>query len=323
MTHYAGPEACNTQDATRDATLDHAAVNCPECLSRMFRAGGRRRTVARAELHAEATFDPDQPRFVHHPPGGQPVPYHLDWREAAERGEAFFRIDHPLAQEMVQRALGRELPIAAVTFDYAAHGAPVAILAERRGQQGWLRLDRVDVASIETEQHLVLVAVTDDGAVLDREWCERLLDLPATTGPSTSVPPERSSDLEREAERAEQRVVADVEARNAAWFDDEVQKLDLWADDMKIALERELKDLDAAIKAARKASKDAVSLQDKLAAQKEVKSLDGKRHDKRRQLFEAQDDIERRRNGLIEDIERRLGTTATRETMFTLRWTLT
>lgn len=38
MTHYAGPEACNTQDATRDATLDHAAVNCPECLSRMFRA---------------------------------------------------------------------------------------------------------------------------------------------------------------------------------------------------------------------------------------------------------------------------------------------
>jgi len=41
-------------------------------------------------------------------------------------------------------------------------------------------------------------------------------------------------------------------------------KLDRWAEDLKQALERELKDLDAEIRAARKASKAGVTLADNL-----------------------------------------------------------
>lgn len=76
------------------------------------------------------------------------------------------------------------------------------------------------------------------------------------------------------------------------YFDAEVAKLDRWSDDLKLGLERELKDLDAAIREARKQSAVAVALVDKLTAQREIKTLEQSRNRKRRDLFEEQDRID-------------------------------
>jgi hypothetical protein len=46
------------------------------------------------------------------------------------------------------------------------------------------------------------------------------------------------------------------------------------------------------------------------------------RFNKRRQLFEAQDDVDRKRAELIEEIERQLQTKTSIKPVFTLRWTL-
>lgn len=47
-----------------------------------------------------------------------------------------------------------------------------------------------------------------------------------------------------------------------------------------------------------------------------------KRNTKRRQLFDAQDDVDKKRAELIEEIERQLQTKTSIEPVFTLRWTL-
>jgi hypothetical protein len=91
---------------------------------------------------------------------------------------------------------------------------------------------------------------------------------------------------------------------------------------VKFALERELRELDTLIKAAKKTSKSAVALAEKLEAQKQIKTLEAKRNNKRRQLFEAQDDVDRKRAELIEEIERQLQTKTSIKPVFTLRWTL-
>lgn len=91
---------------------------------------------------------------------------------------------------------------------------------------------------------------------------------------------------------------------------------------MKFALERELRELDTQIKGAKKASKSAIALAEKLEAQKQIKALEAKRNAKRRQLFDAQDDVDRKRAELIEEIERQLQTKTSIEPVFTLRWTL-
>jgi hypothetical protein len=114
----------------------------------------------------------------------------------------------------------------------------------------------------------------------------------------------------------------DLQSRNEEFFREEEDKLDRWAEDVKFALERELRELDTQIKGAKKASKSAVALAEKLEAQKQIKALEAKRNTKRRQLFEAQDDVDRKRAELIEEIERQLQTKTSIEPVFTLRWTL-
>jgi adenine-specific DNA-methyltransferase len=114
----------------------------------------------------------------------------------------------------------------------------------------------------------------------------------------------------------------DLQTRNEEFFEEEVEKLERWAEDVKFGLERELREIDSEIKATKKSSKVAVALAEKLEAQKLIKALEAKRNTKRRQLFEAQDEVDRKRAELIEEIERQLQTKTSIEPVFTLFWTL-
>ena len=73
-----------------------------------------------------------------------------------------------------------------------------------------------------------------------------------------------------------------------------------------MGLEREIKEIDRQIKEARRAATSALTLEEKLAAQKQIKSLEGLRNAKRRNLFDAQDEIDRQRGALIAQIEAKL-----------------
>jgi len=61
---------------------------------------------------------------------------------------------------------------------------------------------------------------------------------------------------------------------------------------------------------------------EKLAREKEVKALESQRNAKRRALFDAQDDIDRRREQLIAEIERKLQQRVSQKKLFSIRWSL-
>ena len=95
-----------------------------------------------------------------------------------------------------------------------------------------------------------------------------------------------------------------------------------WADDLKLGLEREIKELDRQIKEARHAATAALTLEEKLAGQKQIKALESQPNAKLRTLFDALDEIDRRREQLIGDIEGKLQQRVARECLFSIRWTL-
>ena len=97
-------------------------------------------------------------------------------------------------------------------------------------------------------------------------------------------------------------------------------KLDRWSDDLKLGLEREIKDLDKDIREARKVAALATSLRDKLEAQKTIKNLESTRNRKRRELYEAQDKIDAQRDELIGRIEAQLRQRKTVVPVYTVRW---
>jgi hypothetical protein len=76
------------------------------------------------------------------------------------------------------------------------------------------------------------------------------------------------------------------------------------------------------IKESRRAATAALTLEEKLAGQKQIRTLEGQRNEKRRSLFDAQDTVDKQRDELIEKIEQKLTQHTKSELLFTLRWRL-
>lgn len=278
-------------------------------------------SLTQHELGDQATFNPKQPRFFYTGDESRKGNYNLDWKQADKDGDAFYRADHPLAVMLIERAMQRELGVAEVAFDYAAHGSKIAALEKFKGSTGLLELSKLTVQSFESEEFLVFAAATDDGTRLDSDLCFKLLNLPATVT-SQSQPKATGTILDEARKRETARCVKQVDDRNGLFFDEEVAKLERWSDDLKLGLEREIKELDQQVKDIRRESQTATALTEKLAAQKRLKNAESERNKKRRELYDAQDAIDQQREALIAKIEGQLRMSENLVPLYTIRWTL-
>jgi Fic family protein len=102
----------------------------------------------------------------------------------------------------------------------------------------------------------------------------------------------------------------------------EIEKLERWTGDRRDGLKGSLDDLDVRIKEAKKAARFAPSLPEKLRLQREVKTLESRRDEAWRAFDQASRELERDKEKLLDDIERRLTADIRREPLFTLRWRL-
>lgn len=237
-------------------------------------------------------------------------------------GEAhFFRVNHPLGEAIVGRARARDLPVAEIVFDYGAHVGNIAAIKPLVGKSGWLRASLLSVDALgQSEDHLLLAATDDSGAALSAEAASRMMTIGGSVAGTAAIPDDVASTLAEALLVQQATIRRDISERNARFFEAEADKLDGWADDLKVGLERELKELDRQIKEARRAATVALTLEEKLAGQKAVKALEAERTTKRRSLFDAQDKIDEQRTELIAQIEGKLEQKIDMQPLFTIRW---
>ena len=279
--------------------------------------------LSQHELHGHAEFLDDSSFRLLSRPFNADVPlgiYELPRRS----GEAhLYRLNHPLAEAVIARAKQRPLQVGEIIFDYGEHDGKISLLEPMIGKTGWLTLSRLTVESFEeSEDHLLFAAVSDDGQALDDETAQRLLTLPgrnAAVSEGGTSPDDILDGITRQRQVVYLRGISE---RNARFFEDEVEKLDGWAEDIKLGLERDIKEIDRQIKEARRAATLTATLEEKIAGQKLIKALDSLRNQKRRSLFDAQDDIDRQRQELIEQVEAKLTQNKVMVRLFTVHWRL-
>ncbi|HDR9202677.1 TPA: DEAD/DEAH box helicase [Burkholderia vietnamiensis] len=238
-------------------------------------------------------------------------------------GEAhLYRIGHPLAAWVIHQAKTRDLPGARLVFDYDAYGTQISTLKAYRGKTGWLTLKLVSVEALGSqEQHLVVAASTADGVALAEDDPEKLLRLPAHAQ-SAGLFNAGDTTLLADVEARKFELLREINQRNLGYFEQEVQKLDAWADDLKLGLEQEIKAIDVEIKEVRRTAATSPTLEEKLAHQKRQRELEGKRSKLRRELFARQDEVEAQRNDLITQLEVQLQQQVQEQTVFTVEWEL-
>lgn len=238
-------------------------------------------------------------------------------------GEAhLYRLAHPLAEQVVARAKGRSLKSAELTFQYGKHDGKVTVIEPLIGKSGQLNISLFTVEALDqAEDYLLCTGVTDQGEVLDEDLVQRLFSLPGTVSQSTASPLDHPT-LRARTEERQDVIRRQISKRNAEFFEIEVDKLDSWADDLKVGLEREIKEFDRQIKEARRAAVAALTLEEKLVGQKQIKAIEAERGKRRRALFDAQDEIDRRPEQLINEIEGKLQQRVRLQPLFKVRWRL-
>lgn len=284
--------------------------------------------VTRIELADAAEFDDSNHSFIltRRPDGttAEQVPLGR-YRLVTERPESTdhqFRFGHPLVSVLIERAKQRSLPPRHLTFDYSNYPAKVSLIERLEGRSGWLRASLLSITALETEEHLVLSGMSDDGNSLDSETVDKLLNVAGSVGESVEVPPEMDDRLSTEFACAQAALLDDAKNRNLEYLEREIEKLDRWAEDLKDSLERELKELAAEIRALKKDSRLAGTLDDKLALQKQIRDMEKKQSSKRKSLFDAQDEVDSTRDNLISETQARLQQTILARHLFTIRWSV-
>ena len=275
--------------------------------------------VTKHELGKLAKFDDDYLSFnLKAPPTGATVASGHYYMSKQGLDGHRYRLGHPLAQHIMADAASRTLNGANFQFDYGAWPQTSVALEPFIGTQGTLTAHKMCVRGSDDQDHIIIAAITDDGRRIDSKAAMRLFELPALNqGVAELTVPSAVADAVQ-AER--QSILEAMAARQSAWFDQEMDKLDCWAEDKRAGLKADLKDLDDQIKAMKKEVRQTGNLPDKLALQRKARALETMRDDAWRAYDEAAKEIETQKDGLLDQVEERLGQDVSDEPLFAIRF---
>lgn len=233
-----------------------------------------------------------------------------------------YRLGHPLAEWVLEQAKQTNVPPAHLIFNYAAYAGRMTTLENFQGKRGILQARLLTVSALaDEEQHLLVAAVDQHGNVFLEDDPDKLLRIPATVATTAIKIPDHPA-LQQDLEQRKNNLLRKINERNLGYFDQEVQKLDSWADDLKLGLEQQITDIDREIKEVRRTTAIAPTLDEKLHWQKRQRELETKRSKSRRDLFRRQDEIDEQRNQLITKLEDRLQQRVEEQILFTIEWEL-
>jgi len=231
-----------------------------------------------------------------------------------------YRLSHPLGEYVLDTGRRLETPNQSVSFDLTNYKLKISVLDQLPCKSGWLELNLLELHSFELEEHLVFSAITDNGERLDQETCERLFTLNADVHDlNGETPPDNFSEV---IERQIQVTLSRALEENNEYFQRERDKLEQWADDQILAAEQSLTDTKARIRDSKRRARTTESMDEQKKCQEELKALERQQRRQRQQIFDVEDEIENKRDQLIEALEKRMKQKTLVHPLFRIRWQL-
>lgn len=321
-----------TMDSTRRKLLEHfdaevhdrLRVSLAESREFLDKATEQLWRVTAHVLDGCADVDPTDRSFVvHEAPSFAPMVETGRYRLTREEDPSAhrYRPQHPLAVAVLQHAAGAVIAPAHLTFNYSTWGVRAEQLVPLVGASGTIVVDHLHLDGLESEDHFLLAGITDDGHHLTTDQVRRLFDVPASTNSEVSAPTFESADA-LAAERLN-ALLHDISTRQGTWFEEEMDKLDRWAEDKRAGLRTDLREHDENLKTLKREARQAPTLPDKLAIQKKIKQVEAAREEAWRGYDAQAREVESAKESLIDDVEARLDVKQSIDRVFAIPFTIT
>ena len=231
-----------------------------------------------------------------------------------------YRINSDLGEYVVNKAKNRELAPKSIIFNLSEHKVKIGALESYIDRSGYIYVTTMSIDSFEREEYLVSSAVADDGTILNEEFTEKLFQLKSISEKQITISDEIIKKLELDQKFQQSNINKNINIKNNNFFDNEMDKLDNWADDLKLSLEVELKSIEKEINTRRTEQRKITELAKKVTFQRETANLEKKRNRLRRKLYDEQDVIEDKKEILIDKVAKKLKQEITVNTLFTIEW---
>lgn len=275
-------------------------------------------------LDGKARFDNEQFTFeLTRSPKREIHPgfYHLISKDQQNiPSEFLYRLSHPLGEYVVDSGKECEVPPVTITFDITNHPTRIAVIEELKGRAGWIALQHVIIDSFEREEYLLFSGFDDDERALDQEVCERLFSCTGSIQ-NDANPSEKIIDrLKIESERHSGATISRSLEENNRQFNEARDKLEKWADDMVLAVEKELRDTKQQINILNRQARLTTTVTEQHHLQEKIRDREKKKRRLRQKIFDLEDEIIAKRDELIAKLEKRMTQSTTFEPLFTIRW---
>ena len=237
-----------------------------------------------------------------------------------QTGSEIYRMNHPLGQYVLEKGLAENTNTGKIIFDITNHnGYKLSQVEQLKGKSGYLSLAKYSVTSLENEEYLLFVGCLKDGTILDAEQCQKLFECEGYSEDSI-IPKNVQTKLNKETDVYADGTLEKVNQKNLEYVREEEEQLDKWTEDMITAIEKELDLVKKQIREAERSLRLATSTQEHLEIQETLQSLNKKKRVIRVTLEENEEEIQAKRDKLIDEIKQRAKTNTKLEKLFTIEW---
>ena len=251
----------------------------------------------------------------------QAFPDGIYWFDTKKNNDYILRTNDALWLYMTTRAKWLNIEPHEIVFDLHTHTSRISSLEAYQWRSWWMQVQCLTINAYNDEQYLIHSCIDDTGEVIDEEIASKMFRIIWTQSHAIDVPEDVSMKLKARYIELLTWIKSQSRVQNEKHFDAEMDKLDHRAEDLKTSLEKQQKKLKSEIRQLKKDVKGSTpTLQEKIALQRKIKNKEKRLSQLRRELHQLEDQIEAKKDTLIDDIESRLDANCNVEELFTIRW---
>lgn len=233
------------------------------------------------------------------------------------------RLSSPLGEYIVNRALSTKTPDAAITFNLSDYPYRMSILENHINEKGLgIAYNVKAVNKCDEEEHVFVCCETETGEKLPIEFGEKLMELGAENYKEISLPVSTILSTQKQFKEELTSFSENLKEKNNSFIVDELDKLEMWVDEMMTPYDDEINALDKKVRELKSALRHEKNAAQKLKLSREKTTTEKKLNEKRRQYFDLRDEYEEKADKKNKELEKMLNSSVSYTELFRFRWTL-
>ncbi|MCK5083762.1 MAG: DEAD/DEAH box helicase [Candidatus Omnitrophica bacterium] len=230
-----------------------------------------------------------------------------------------YRMSDVLGEHVLDQAKQLPMQEAEIVFDISNHPVKISVVEALIGKTGSMILSKLTVNSFETDEYLLFNAFDGRDKDIHPEVCAKMFECDAQVN-TKNLEAQIKEKLQQNAQIHIDSTINHVMERNNTFYQEECERLFRWSDDLEASAEKELKDTKNKLRLLNREMRASTSVQEKHDIELKIKETEKIQRRQRQRIFDVQDEIEAKRDMLIEKLQTKMKQKTQSETLFLIQW---